>query len=138
MSQPAAVQASPVPDVAEGPLTIEEKALVRESFARIEPAIDLVVHGTTIALNTVIQRKGAKLGLVVSKGNRDVFEIARCRMPNSYNFFLSKEVPLVERDRVFEIDARMLADGSIRRRWSAMSCAMRWFPARRRCSAPSK
>lgn len=79
-------------------------------------AIDLVVHGTTIALNTVIQRKGAKLGLVVSKGNRDVFEIARCRMPNSYNFFLSKEVPLVERDRVFEIDARMLADGSIRRR----------------------
>jgi len=79
-------------------------------------AIDLVVHGTTIALNTVIQRKGAKLGLVVSKGNRDVFEIARCRMPNSYNFFLSKEEPLVERDHVFEIEARMLADGTIRRR----------------------
>ncbi len=96
-------------------LAVERGIRALLDSAQLPPsAIGLVVHGTTIALNTVIQRKGAKLALVVSKGNRDVLEIARCRMPNSYNFFLSKEVPLVPRDLVFEVEARMLSDGSVR------------------------
>ena len=76
-------------------------------------AIDLVVHGTTLGLNTIIQRKGATLALVVSRGNRDVLEIGRSRMPDSYDFRSQKEEPLVPRDMVFEIDARMTADGAI-------------------------
>ncbi|MCG8548214.1 MAG: hydantoinase/oxoprolinase family protein [Alphaproteobacteria bacterium] len=76
-------------------------------------AIELVVHGTTLALNTTIQRRGAPVSLLVSRGNRDVLEIARCRMPNSYDFRAGKEEPLVPRGRVFEIGARLAADGAV-------------------------
>ena len=46
----------------------------------------LLVHGTTIALNAVLQRKVARVALVVSRGTRDVLEIARCRMPSFFDF----------------------------------------------------
>lgn len=51
--------------------------------------------------------------MVVSKGNRDVLELARLRLPSSYDFTEPREAPLVPRDLVFEINARMRADGSI-------------------------
>jgi N-methylhydantoinase A len=73
----------------------------------------LLVHGTTIALNAVLQRKVARVALVVSRGTRDVLEIARCRMPSSFDFHVSKEEPLIARERVIEIDARIAADGSV-------------------------
>lgn len=76
-------------------------------------AVELVVHGTTLALNATIQRRGARAALVVSAGNRDVLEIARCRMPSSYDFRAGKEEPLVPRTRVFEIAARIAADGTV-------------------------
>lgn len=76
-------------------------------------AIELIVHGTTIGLNAIIQRRGARIALVVSKGNRDVLEIARLRLPSSYDFTEPREQPLVPRDLVFEVSARMRADGSI-------------------------
>lgn len=83
----------------------------------IDPAdIGLVVHGTTLALNTTIQRQGARAALVVSQGSRDVLEIARCRMPNSYDFHAGKEEPLVPRARVFELPARLDAKGEVTRR----------------------
>ena len=75
--------------------------------------VELVVHGTTIGLNAIIQRRGARMALVVSKGNRDVLEIARLRLPSSYDFTAPRETPLVPRDRVFEIGARMRSDGSV-------------------------
>jgi N-methylhydantoinase A len=99
--------------VERGTLGIMERAQVRESD------IELVVHGTTLGLNTIIQRKGAKVALIVSRGNRDVFEIARCRMPSSYDLSVGKEEPLVSRDLVFEIPARTRADGIIEERPSA-------------------
>ncbi|WP_046863827.1 hydantoinase/oxoprolinase family protein [Microvirga massiliensis] len=68
--------------------------------------IDLIMHGTTIGLNAIIQRMGARIGLLVSTGFRDILEIARSRMPSSFDFHATKEEPLVPRDRVFEIDAR--------------------------------
>ena len=76
-------------------------------------AIDLIVHGTTLALNTTIQRRGAPVALVASRGNRDVLEIARCRMPNSYDFRAGKEEPLVPRAHVFELSARIAANGDV-------------------------
>ena len=106
------------PSVPDDPSTAVERGL-QGIIARagIAPdAIDLVVHGTTLGLNTIIQRKGATLALVVSRGNRDVLEIGRSRMPDSYDFRSQKEEPLVPRDMVFEIDARMTADGTIETR----------------------
>ena len=75
--------------------------------------VELVVHGTTIGLNAIIQRRGARMALVVSRGNRDVLEIARLRLPSSYDFTAPREKPLVPRDRVFEVGARMRSDGSV-------------------------
>lgn len=81
---------------------------------RITPSqIELIVHGTTIGLNAIIQRRGARMAFVVSKGNRDLLEIARLRLPSSYDFTEPREVPLVPRNLVFEINARMKSDGSI-------------------------
>jgi len=86
--------------------------LLRE--AGIEPAaVKQIVHGTTLGLNAIIQRRGAAMALIVSRGNRDVLEIARSRMPAAYDFAGSREVPLVPRDLVFEIDARQRADGTV-------------------------
>jgi len=75
--------------------------------------IELIVHGTTIGLNAIIQRRGARMALVVSRGNRDLLEIARLRLPSSYDFTEPREAPLVPRDLVFEIGARMRSDGSV-------------------------
>ena len=75
--------------------------------------VELVVHGTTIALNAIIQKRGARIALVVSKGNRDIMEIANGRMPSSYDFTAGREAPLISRDSVFEISARTLSDGSV-------------------------
>jgi N-methylhydantoinase A len=78
--------------------------------------VELIVHGTTIGLNAIIQRRGARMAFVVSKGNRDVLEIARLRLPSSYDFTEPREVPLVPRQRVFEVNARARADGRIEAR----------------------
>ena len=79
---------------------------------RIEPReVTLVVHGTTIGLNAILQRKGARVALVVSNGNRDVLEIARGRMRRPYDMFGDKERPLVSRAQVFPCSARASAQG---------------------------
>lgn len=72
-----------------------------------------LMHGTTIGLNAIIQRRGATIALVVSKGYRDILEIARSRMPSSFDFHASKEEPLVPRLRIVEIDARLSASGEV-------------------------
>ncbi|MBM3525434.1 MAG: hydantoinase/oxoprolinase family protein, partial [Alphaproteobacteria bacterium] len=82
--------------------------------AAVAPAdIELIVHGTTLGLNTIIQRKGARLGLVVSKGNRGVLEIGRAQLANAFSFALQKEEPLVPRDLVLETSARLTHDGTV-------------------------
>lgn len=75
--------------------------------------VELIVHGTTIGLNAIIQRRGARMAMVVSKGNRDLLELARLRLPSSYDFTEPREVPLVPRDLMFEVSARMRSNGSI-------------------------
>jgi N-methylhydantoinase A len=75
--------------------------------------VGTLMHGTTIGLNAIIQRRGATIALVVSKGYRDILEIARSRMPSSFDFHASKEEPLVPRLRIVEIDARLSAAGEV-------------------------
>ncbi len=70
------------------------------------------VHGTTVGINTVIQRKGADLALITTEHFEDVIELARLRMPEAYSLFSRRGAPLVPRDRIFGIGGRILADGS--------------------------
>ena len=88
------------------------RALI-ENHGLSAQSVELVVHGTTIGLNAIIQRRGAKMALIVSHGNRDVLEIARMRLPSSYDFTEPRETPLVPRNLVFEVSARMDARGRI-------------------------
>ncbi len=82
--------------------------------AGIAPAdVELVVHGTTLALNAIIQRRGARLGLVVSRGNRGVLEIGRSQLPSAFSYLLSKEEPLVPRSLVLEVSARLDHHGTV-------------------------
>jgi len=87
-------------------------ALLKDNDVAAEE-VDVVIHGTTLGLNAVLQRKGAPSVLVVSTGNRDVLELARCRMPSPYNFLLPRDEPLLSRDRVIEINARCDATGKV-------------------------
>src|SRR5882724_8535815 len=70
------------------------------------------VHGTTVGINTVIQRKGARLALITTAGFEDVVELARLRLPEMYSLFCSRPEQLISRDLVFGVRERILADGS--------------------------
>ena len=76
-------------------------------------AIDYFVHGSTIAINTVIERKGAHTGLFSTEGFRDTLEIARGNIINAFDLMFTTAEPLVPRRRRFEIAERMLADGRV-------------------------
>lgn len=76
-------------------------------------SIDYFVHGTTIAVNTLIERKGAKLGMLVTRGFRDLLLIQRLRIPNTPAWYGDRPKPLIPRERVFEIEERVAADGSM-------------------------
>ena len=71
----------------------------------------LFLHGSTIAINTLLERTGANTALLVTEGFRDVYEIGRVNRPDAYNLFFSKHTPLIERALRFEVPERMRADG---------------------------
>src|SRR5437764_6574936 len=73
--------------------------------------IDELIHGSTIAINTLTERKGAKTGLVVTRGTRDVYIIGRGNRPEAYNLLFHKHRPLVSRRMTCEVDERVLATG---------------------------
>ena len=75
----------------------------------------LFLHGTTVAINALIERKGARTALVTTKGFRDIYEIGRINRPEAYNLFFRKHQPLVERALRIEIDERMDAAGEVLR-----------------------
>jgi len=93
---------------------------VRVGLARLadEHAVDpreigTVVHGTTIAVNTLIQRTGARLGLLVTEGFRDVLDLQRLRLTNPFDLHGSRPLPLIPRARVAEVRERLRADGRV-------------------------
>ena len=73
-----------------------------------------LIHGTTQAINTLIERKGAKTALLVTQGTRDFYKIGRGNRPESYNLMFKRHTPLVSRQLTFEVEERLLADGSVR------------------------
>lgn len=74
-----------------------------------------VVHGTTVATNAVLERRGSATALVTTAGFRDVLELRRVRMPALYNPFWDKPRTLVERHLRFEVDERMTTHGEVLR-----------------------
>jgi N-methylhydantoinase A len=68
-------------------------------------------HGTTVGINTVIQRKGLRLALFVTDGFRDVLEIGRLKIPNMYNLLSKRPAPLISRDMVFGLPGRLDFEG---------------------------
>jgi N-methylhydantoinase A len=72
-----------------------------------------VVHGTTVASNTILQKKGARVGLLTTRGFRDVLEIGRVRTPDLFDLTWEKPEPLVERRHRLEVDERIGADGAV-------------------------
>jgi len=73
----------------------------------------LFLHGSTIVINTLLERNGAKTALLITEGFRDIYEIGRVNRPDAYNLFFSKHVPLVPRSQRHEVSERLRADGSL-------------------------
>jgi N-methylhydantoinase A len=76
-------------------------------------ALELVVHGTTLATNALIERKGARTALITTAGFRDSLEIAYEHRFEQYDLYMERPVPLVERDLRLEVPERLAADGSL-------------------------
>ncbi|MES2189496.1 MAG: hydantoinase/oxoprolinase family protein [Pseudomonadota bacterium] len=76
---------------------------------------NLFLHGSTIAINTLLERNGARTALLITQGFRDIYEIGRVNRPDAYNLFFSKHEPLIKRSLRYEVPERLLADGSIYR-----------------------
>ncbi|MBM4407173.1 MAG: hydantoinase/oxoprolinase family protein [Chloroflexi bacterium] len=80
---------------------------------RTAPDIEFLVHGTTVATNALLERKGVRCGLLVTRGFRDVLQIGRQDRPKLYDWFAQKAPPLVPRELTFEIAERALHTGEI-------------------------
>jgi N-methylhydantoinase A len=83
--------------------------------AGVAPAdVTFLAHGTTVATNTLLQRRGARTALITTRGFRDLLEIARQRRPSLYDLEARKPPPLVPRPLRREVTERVMADGRVR------------------------
>lgn len=83
------------------------------SAAALDPAsLELIVHGTTIATNAVIERRGARCALITTKGFRDVLELGRRDRPHMYGL-TGVQNPLIPRDLRWEVDERLDHHGNV-------------------------
>ena len=92
---------------------IEGLKVILEQNGLAASTVKRLAHGTTVGTNALIQRKHGKVGLVTSKGFRDLLEIARQTRPTVYNMHLDHPAPLVDRQLRLEVPQRRLADGSV-------------------------
>src|SRR5260221_11145731 len=72
----------------------------------------VLLHGTTVGTNTLLERKGARTALVTTAGFEDAIEIGRQARPKLYDFFFDRVEPLVPKDLRFGIDERTASDGA--------------------------
>lgn len=76
-------------------------------------SLDEVIHGTTLVINSIIERKGARTGLITTKGFRDVLELGREIRYAPYDVFAEFPKPLIPRNLRFEVDERVRSDGTV-------------------------
>lgn len=80
----------------------------------IDPAdIHYFTHGTTVGVNAVVQKKGAKLGLITNRYFEDVLALGRLKTPDMYSLHSLRPEPLIARENVFGIDGRLDATGKV-------------------------
>ena len=97
--------------VAKVPSTPDDPArAVAESVAALG-GTDVLAHGTTVATNALLERRGASVALVTNRGFADVIEIGRQDRPSLYDQLADRPEPLVSRDARFEVGGRLAADG---------------------------
>ncbi|MBM10115.1 MAG: methylhydantoinase [Magnetovibrio sp.] len=75
--------------------------------------VDLVIHGTTLATNALIERKGARIALITTDGFRDSLEIAHEHRFEQYDLYMERPEPLVPRDLRLTVPERIAADGEV-------------------------
>ena len=92
---------------------MEGVAVVMENGGLTPDKIDIFVHGTTLATNALIERKGANTALLTTDGFRDSIEIAYESRFDQYDLMIDKPVPLVPRDRRFAVAERMNVRGEV-------------------------
>jgi N-methylhydantoinase A len=82
--------------------------------ARLEPAsADVLNHGTTLVINSLIERKGAQTALVTTKGFRDLLEIARGNRPDPFDLHYRRDPPLIPRQLRLEVEERIASNGDV-------------------------
>ena len=77
------------------------------------PALSELLHGSTIAINTVLERKGARTALITTRGFRDTYAIGRGNRIEAFNLFFHRPKPLIPRELSFEVTERMNAKGAV-------------------------
>ncbi|RST56966.1 hydantoinase/oxoprolinase family protein [Siminovitchia terrae] len=97
------------PNFEKGVLDVIKKSGVDQS------SISMFIHGTTVIINALTERKGAKTGLITTKGFRDVLEIARGNRPDLFNVNYEKPTPFVERYLRREVSERVNYKGEVLR-----------------------
>jgi N-methylhydantoinase A/oxoprolinase/acetone carboxylase beta subunit len=85
---------------------------VRQAVEAIGAAPEFLAHGTTVATNALLERKGATVALVTNRGFADIIEIGRQDRPSLYDPFADRPYPLVERRLRLEVGGRLAADGA--------------------------
>ncbi len=88
-------------------------AELERRYGQPAAGIEFFTHGTTVGVNTVIQRRGAALALFTTREFEDVLEVARLKTPDPYDIFSRRPPPLAPRERVYGIAERVLRDGSV-------------------------
>ncbi len=102
-----ATPGSPGRDVASGLGSLADRGL-------LEPArVAHFAHGTTVGVNALIQRRGARLGLLTTEGFRDILELGRLDLPDIFNLFSERPPALIPRERVVPVRERVRADGTV-------------------------
>lgn len=99
------------PDFATGLVHGVEKGL--RSSGGSPASVDEVLHACTVATNAILEHRGARTGLFTTRGFRDVLELRRIRVPRLYDPQYERPEPLVPRERRFELNERVAADGSV-------------------------
>src|SRR3954454_15566953 len=77
------------------------------------PTLDELLHGSTIAINTVLERKGARTALITTRGFRDTYAIGCSNRIEAFNLSFHRPKPLIPRELTFEVSERVNAKGEV-------------------------
>ena len=96
-----------------GAEVIEGISQLERRFSVLPKDIEYFTHGTTVGVNTVIQKRGIRLCLFATENFVDVLEIARLKMPDPYDLKSRRADPLIPKDRIIPVRERMTSDGTV-------------------------